>query len=82
MRVIASDGEGWDHVSVSLAHRIPNWLEMEHIKRMFFRPDECCMQLHVAVVDHINCHPHTLHLWRPNDGREIPRPPNSLVGGR
>jgi hypothetical protein len=29
LRVIASDGEGWDHVSVSLPDRCPTWEEMK-----------------------------------------------------
>ena len=77
---IASNGDGWDHVSVSLPNRCPNWPEMEHVKRAFFNDDETAMQLHVPTVDHVNHHPHCLHLWRPNDGQEIPRPPAIFVG--
>lgn len=76
---VVSSGDGWDHVSVSLPNRIPNWREMEHVKRAFFRDDETAMQLHVPTQEHINCHPNCLHLWRPNDGREIPRPPGEFV---
>jgi len=79
LRVIASAGEGWDHVSVSRPSRCPNWPEMEQIKRMFFRDDETAMQLHVPPSDHISfCHT-CLHLWRPHD-QEIPRPPGWMVG--
>lgn len=77
--VIASVGGGWDHVSVSRANRCPNWPEMSHIKRLFFRDDEAAMQLHVPVTEHINCHPYCLHLWRPLDG-QIPQPPAWMVG--
>ena len=77
---VASNGDGWDHVSVSLSNRCPNWAEMEHVKRAFFKDDETAMQLHVPPSDHVNHHPHCLHLWRPNDGREIPRPPAIFVG--
>ena len=80
LNVIASDGMGWDHVSVSREARVPNWEEMEHVKRLFFADGETAMQLHVPPADHINNHPRTLHLWRPNDGREIPRPPAMMVG--
>jgi hypothetical protein len=80
MTIVASDGSGWDHVSVSRKTRVPNWAEMEFVKRLFFLPEETAMQLHVPVGDHISFHPHVLHLWRPNDGREIPRPPGILVG--
>lgn len=79
---IASTGDGWDHVSVSLKNRCPNWFEMEHVKRAFFKPDETAMQLHVPPADHISCADTCLHLWRPNDGREIPRPPAEFVGAR
>ena len=27
LRIIASDGMGWEHVSVSLAKRVPTWKE-------------------------------------------------------
>jgi hypothetical protein len=77
--IIASSGEGWDHVSVSLPLRCPTWTEMEIVKRLFFKVDEAAMQLHVPVTDHISFHPHCLHLWRPHD-IEIPRPPAWMVG--
>jgi hypothetical protein len=76
---IASSGGGWDHVSISLPNRTPNWREMELVKRTFFRDDETAMQLHVPPKDHISIHPNCLHLWRPNDGREIPLPPAEFV---
>ncbi|HEY1881361.1 MAG TPA: hypothetical protein VGG68_15650 [Caulobacteraceae bacterium] len=50
------------------------------MKRAFFRDDETAMQLHVPPTDHINAHPCCLHLWAPNDGRQIPRPPGEFVG--
>lgn len=79
LHVIASSGEGWDHVSVSRRHRCPNWPEMEQVKRLLFKDDETAMQLHVPASDHINCHPNCLHLWRPHDV-QIPRPPGWMIG--
>lgn len=79
LRIVASSGFGWDHVSVSRHQRCPNWPEMEHVKRLFFKDIETAMQLHVPATDHINCHPYCLHLWRPTVG-EIPRPPAEFVG--
>ena len=75
---VASSGGGWDHVSVSLINRCPSWNEMEFIKRHFFKDDETAMQLHVPVTQHINCHPFTLHIWRPQQA-EIPLPPAGFV---
>jgi len=79
LRCIASNDAGWDHVSVSVSlPRCPTWMEMDHIKRLFFRPDEVVMQLHPAEGDHISMHPYTLHLWRPH-GMKIPLPPKDFV---
>jgi len=78
LRVIAVSDAGWDHVSVSLELRIPNWEEMEYVKRLFFRDTEYAMQLHVPSASHINCHPNVLHLWRPHK-QMIPRPPSWMV---
>lgn len=78
LKVIASIGMGWEHVSVSLNVRIPKWNEMEYIKRKFFKENETVMQLHVPSSDHINIHPNCLHLWKPI-GVEIPRPPGLMV---
>lgn len=80
LKIVASSGEGWDHVSVSRSNRCPNWPEMEHVKRLFFKDNETAMQLHVPPKDHISFHPYCLHIWRPNDGREIPMPPAEFVG--
>ena len=79
MLVVASHGMGWDHVSVSLKHRTPNWAEMEYVKRIFFEDHETAMQLHVPVDDHISIHPYCLRLWRPQ-GAKIPLPPSLMVG--
>jgi hypothetical protein len=79
IRVLASDGGFWDHVSVSIKNRCPTWEEMEFVKRLFFEPPETAMQLHVPSDDHVNYHPNCLHLWRPQRA-EIPRPPSAMVG--
>jgi hypothetical protein len=80
LRVIAASGGGWDHVSVSLVDRCPTWEEMEVVAKVFFKDDEVAMQLHVPAADHINCHPFTLHWWRPTSKlRKIPMPPKRLV---
>lgn len=80
LRVIASIGAGWEHVSVSRPNRCPNWPEMSFVKGCFFTDLETVMELHVPRDDHVNDHPNCLHLWRPIDGI-IPRPPKWMVGG-
>jgi hypothetical protein len=76
--VIASNGLGWEHVSVSLKNRCPNWKEMSFVKDLFWDEDQVVMQLHPAKKNHINIHDHCLHLWRPID-ETIPLPPKFLV---
>jgi hypothetical protein len=73
LRCLASDGMGWEHVSVSLPDRTPTWAEMERACRVFWDDTDTVMQLHVPRADWINCHPYCLHLWRPID-EVIPRP--------
>jgi len=78
--VIASNDEGWDHLSVTCSlPRCPTWLEMEQVKRRFFLPEEVAFQLHVAESNHISVHPFCLHIWRPHDA-QIPLPPKDFVG--
>lgn len=79
LRVIVSDGMGWDHVSVSYPFRCPNWPEMEQIKRLFFEDAEAVFQLHPPISDYVNFHPFCLHMWRPHNAT-IPLPPSILVG--
>jgi hypothetical protein len=78
--VIASDGMGWEHVSVSLGKRSPYWDEMCAIKNLFWGPDDCVVQYHPAKSEYVNNHEYCLHLWRPVDGAGLPRPPCYLVG--
>lgn len=79
LTVMASDGMGWEHVSVSLPGRCPTWAEMCFIKNLFWDADDVVMQLHPAQSDYINNHPFCLHLWRPVD-KTIPTPDSILVG--
>lgn len=79
LQVIASDGGGWEHASVSLAYRTPTWWEMCHIKTVFWEPEDCVLQYHPPESKYINLHPFCLHLWRPTD-IEIPTPPEWMIG--
>ena len=77
--VIASSGQGWEHVSVSRKNRCPNWPEMEHVLDGFALPAETWMQLRAPIGVSINSNPYCLHWWRPIEG-EIPHPPNNFAG--
>jgi len=78
--VIACSGvdSGWDHVSVSLDNRCPNWPEMCLIKDLFWEPSECVLQFHPPESDYVNTHPYCLHLWKPISA-EIELPPKGFI---
>jgi hypothetical protein len=82
LTVIASDGEGWEHVSVSTPTRCPTWEEMCYIKSLFWgEEEETVMQLHPPNSQSINNHAYCLHLWKPTGAEAvIPLPPAHMVG--
>ena len=77
--LVASWGEGWEHVSVVMRNRCPTWDEMCLAKNIFWREDECVAQFHPPKSEYVNNHPYCLHLWKPM-GREIETPPKILAG--
>lgn len=83
LAIIASDGQGWDHVSVRVVpgskRELPTWQEMVLIKNLFFLPFECCYQYHPKEKDYVNFHPLVLHLWRPHM-LGVPTPPTWMIG--
>jgi hypothetical protein len=84
MRIVANDAshpvaEGWEHVSVSFKDRTPTWEEMCWVKEQFWEDEETVFQLHPPASQHINNHPHCLHLWR-NIKLPFHTPPGIMVG--
>lgn len=76
---IASDGLGWEHVSVSRSDRCPTWDEMCQVKELFWDDSDCVVQYHPPKSQYVNNHPYCLHLWR-QAGSEFPAPATILVG--
>lgn len=73
---VASEGMGWDHVSVTRRNRTANWPEMCQIVDLFWESTDTVMQLHLPALERADDNLHCLHLWRPIDA-EIPKPPFS-----
>jgi hypothetical protein len=82
---IASDGEGWEHVSVHVRHdqekasRCPTWEEMCFVKDIFWSDEDTVVQFHPPKAEYVNCHPFCLHLWRKKNSN-FETPPSVLVG--
>lgn len=66
LRVIASWGGGWDHVSVTTrrTNLCPTWREMEAVREAFFYDSELVVQFSPPRTKVVNIHPGCLHLWR------------------
>ena len=84
LKILASPGDAdetipFEHVSVSLRNRTPNWTEMCFVKELFWDAEDAVMQLHPPRSQWINNHPYCLHLWRPLK-QGIPLPPQIAVG--
>lgn len=79
--VVASDGMGWQHVSVSIVDKdaCPSWELMCQVKALFWDAEDTVIQFHPAASANVNNHPHCLHLWKPL-GVELPLPSPWMVG--
>ena len=70
VRCLASDGMGWEHVSVTIGKRgkpavkTPTWTQMCWVKSVFWDPEDVVVQFHPAEADYVDNHQHCLHLWR------------------
>lgn len=78
LTVITSVGQGWEHVSVSLKNRIPNYFEMCFVKDLFFDENETVVQFHVPKEKHVNNMKNCLHLWRDQRNGHL-LPPSIMV---
>lgn len=72
---------GWEHLSVSMPNKTPNWEQMCMMKDIFWGEDECCVEYHPRNEDYVNNHEHCLHIWKPTE-EHLPTPPSILVGFR
>lgn len=80
LKVVCANMENeWQHVSVSLENRCPNWEEMSYIKDLFWSNGETVVQFHPKKSEYVNNHPYVLHLWKKKD-KEFELPPSILVG--
>lgn len=76
--IICSDGDGWDHLSISLKDRCPTWEEMNYFKELFFDPEETVVQYHPPASKYVNFCGNCLHLWR-KQGHEYELPPRNML---
>lgn len=63
----------WEHVSISLPMRCPEWEEMCWVKNLFWDEEETVIQFHPPKSKYVNVGKYVLHLWKPP--YEVPLPP-------
>ena len=81
LNCLASDGIGWEHVSVTVKgdSKPPSWGIMCYVKDLFWGDEDCIIQYHPPKYLYVNNHPYCLHLWQPTNVK-IPIPDPKLVG--
>jgi hypothetical protein len=82
LKVIASNGMGWEHVSVSKRdnpNRVPNHDHLCRIKQLFWGDDVWVTHFYPPKSEYVNNHAGCLHLWRPTH-QTMPTPPSELTG--
>lgn len=77
--VIASNGGGWDHVSIDPINssHTTTWDVMCVLKDICFN-DETVIEYHPSKENYVNIREHCLHLWKPQN-TAIPVPPKLFV---
>ena len=53
------DGQWWLHVSLGHPERMPTYMDLAYVKRIFVGRDRQAVQR----VPHVNIHTRVLHLW-------------------
>lgn len=75
------DGLTWWHISVSARERfygkpplerLPSYDELCAVKRVFVGEDAMAIQVFPKASEHVNIHPHCLHLWSPLGHSPLP----------
>jgi len=79
LKVVASSGFSWDHVSVMHPDRVPTNADMEIVRSLFWDPDETVIEYHDVsyAIDGLCKAVAERHLWRPQ-GCEVIRPPSRI----
>jgi hypothetical protein len=86
LNVIASDGMGWEHVSVSkyMSEDLPSWYELVMVKNLFWDEEETVIQFIPKKSEHRSIG-EVLHMWKKSN-HEYELPPGitvapKLIGG-
>ena len=74
------DGKVWYHLSCSYRDHLPDWSDLEMLKRVFIGHEQTAYQVLPPVSKYVNIHKYCLHLWCCMDGAVTPDF-TTMVGG-
>ncbi len=60
---IYGDGKEWLHVSFSRKSRIPDYGDLQRVKRDFFGPDKKAVMVFPAEAEYVDIHKNCLHMF-------------------
>lgn len=63
-----SDGNEWVHASIAHRDEVPNYAELKQLHHAVWNGQGWAYQVFAPDTDHVNEHPHALHLWGRLDG--------------
>lgn len=70
--MVEQDGRRWLHLSFSHPGRLPTWTEFVAVKELFLGREAKAIQVIPPRSEHVNIHPHCLHLFECVDGDPLP----------
>jgi hypothetical protein len=69
---VEADGQRWIHVSFARPDKVPTWADASRVKRVFVGEERKAVQVMPCVSEHVNFHPHCLHLFACLDRDPLP----------
>lgn len=60
---VHEDGLTYLHVSFSRRSRLPDYSDLDWVRKGFVGEDRECWQYFPPKAEYVNAHPYTLHLW-------------------
>ena len=65
------DGAEWLHASIAHADHTPSYDDMTQLYQAVWRGQGWAYQVFAPTSEHVNIHPHALHLWGRLDGSPV-----------
>jgi len=78
---IEADGKRWLHVSLAHQKRIPDYSEIQRVRKHFIGEDKYAVIVFPPKDFYVNLNPNCIHLWHCIDGHPLPEFSGQLKSG-